>query len=185
MLTVLGLLAALVVTGWLLGRLDDGSGRGAVKVRHDPDWYMENFTQRAMDASGAIARRLSADFMVHYPDDDSSELVRPVLELYNEDPEPWRVIAERGWVGANGEVVLLYGSVEIWRNAPEGGREIEVLTRDLRVLPEEQYAESDHPTTIRKRMTVTHAVGMRADFGAKRLELLTKVRSRYDVRSEG
>lgn len=178
------LAAALVGSGWLLGRLDEPEPAPRRVVRHEPDYYLERFTELALGADGTPARRLQAARMVHYPDDDSSELAHPRLELYNAESEPWQVVAERGWVGESGEIVLLYGAVEIWRNDPHGGREIEVLTRDLRVLPEEQYAESDSPTTIRNRTTSTRGVGMRADLAAGRLELLSTVRSRHDVRSD-
>lgn len=183
-LLVLALLALAAGTTWLLDELDVGPQGPQLRQSHEPDYYLERFTELAMDAEGAPLRRLSAEFMVHYPDDDSSELVSPRLELYNAGSAPWHVIAERGWVGADGEVVLLYGAVEIWRDAADGHREIEVHTRDLRVLPDERYAESDNPTTIRNRTTVTHAVGMRADFQARRLELLSRVRSRHDVQTD-
>jgi len=176
------LLLSLLVGGsaWLLDRLEEDAPRVAAPQRHDPDWYMEDVTEHAMNAAGELERKLVAERMVHYPDDGSTELVRPRLELYNGDPEPWHVVADRGWVSAGNEVILLYGEVEIWRNHQDGGRELEVLTTDLRVLPEQQYAETDNAATIRTRTTVTQAVGMRARFAASRLELLQRVTSRYE-----
>ncbi len=181
LLIVLALVGAVAGSAWLLGQIDEGEGPRVARQSHDPDYYLEDFTQAAMGHDGAPLRRLAAASLVHYPDDDSSELVRPRLELYNEGPRPWHVVAERGWVSAGNEVLLLYGEVEIWRDDADGGRELELRTRDLRILPEEQYAESDHPTVIRTRNTVINATGLRADFGKRRLELVTRVRSRHDV----
>ena len=176
------LLLALMAAGstWLLDRLDTGEARRVAGERHDPDWYMRDFTQRTMGMEGDLVRKLTADSMVHYPDDDSTELVRPRLELYNNGPRPWHVVADRGWVSGGNEVILLYGEVEIWRLQDDGEREVEVLTTDLRILPDEQYAETDNAATIRTRTTTTRAVGMRASFGVSRLELLERVTSRYD-----
>jgi lipopolysaccharide export system protein LptC len=177
---LLTLLAGVIVTFWLAARLDAEDSTLAPKLSHDPDYFMENFTQTTLDETGAPRRRLTAQLLVHYPDDDSSELVRPALELYNGSPQPWRVIAERGWVSAGAEVVVLYGAVEIWRLDERGQRALEVHTRDLRILTDDQYAESDNPTTIRSPTTTTHAIGMRADFGVRRLELLKEVRTRHE-----
>ncbi len=178
--TIALLLLMAAGSAWLLDRLDTGSGGRVVVERHDPDWYMRDFTQHTMGVDGEIVRKLTADSMVHYPDDDSTELVRPRLELYNSGPRPWHVIAERGWVSGGNEVILLYGEVEIWRLQDDGEREVEVLTTDLRILPDEQYAETDNAATIRTRTTTTRAVGMRASFGISRLELLQRVFSRYE-----
>ena len=175
------LLTSAVLTGWVLERFDDDKRVTRKTQDHDPDYYMENFVRTAMDAEGLVKDRLRADFMVHYPDDDTSELVQPRMEIYNGADEPWHVAAERAWVGSGNDVVLLYGEVEIWRAGAGGGRRLEVLTRDLRVLLHEDYAETDQPATIRGRTTVVKAVGMRANFGLNRIELVDQVRSRYEV----
>ncbi len=175
------LLIGAVLTGWVLERFDDDK-RVVRKARdHDPDYYMQNFVRTAMDAEGWVKDRLSADFMVHYPDDDTSELVQPRLEIYNESDDPWHVVAERAWVGPGNDVVLLYGEVEIWRPGADGGRRLEVLTRDLRVLMREDYAETDNPTIIRSPTMVVNSIGMRANFGRNRIELVDQVRSRHEV----
>ena len=178
---LLVLLTSAVLTGWVLERYDDDKRVARKTQDHDPDYYMENFVRTAMDAEGIVKDRLRADFMVHYPDDDTSELVQPHMEIYNEADKPWHVVAERAWVGSGNEVVLLYGEVEIWRPGAGGERRIEVLTRDLRVLLQEDYAETDHPATIRSPNTVVNAIGMRANFGRNRIELVDQVRSRHDV----
>jgi lipopolysaccharide export system protein LptC len=185
LLGLLSLIAAAIFTGWLVDRVDSTAPRPEEARRHDPDYYMENFSQLSMDPGGGLDNKLQAEFMVHYLDDDSSELVRPRLELYNDSRPPWIVVAERGWVSAGNEVILLYGPVEIWRNHADGEREVEVLTTNLRILADEDYAESDYPTTIRSRTTTTHAVGMRARFGKGHLELLERVRSRHHSEERG
>lgn len=181
---ILLLLLAAVGSGWLLQRLQEAERRGARQQGHDPDYFMEHFTQTTMNEQGQMHHRLNAELMLHFPDDDSTELVRPKLEVYNEAPAPWHVTAEKGWVSANKDVVLLTGEVQIWREGEDGQREVEVITRDLRVLPHERYAETDQAATIRAPGTVYHAVGMRANFNEDRLELLNRVRGRHEVKSE-
>ena len=175
---VLVVIAAL--TAWWLSKLDESGGGGRELKAHEPDYYMENFTQSTMDEQGRLHHRLSAELMLHYPDDDTTEMVKPILEVYNDGPMPWHVRAEKGWISANNDVVLLTGQVHIWRDREDGRREIDVVTRDLRVLPREQYAETDKSARIRGEGVQYDAVGMRASFEQSRLELMSRVKGRHE-----
>lgn len=179
------LLFCVGVTAWLANRLDPERGAPRKAASHEPDSYMKEFTRTAMDENGNIKNRLRATLMTHFPDDDSSELVSPRLEIYNGDAKPWNVTADRAWASAHHDVILLYGPVNAWRPDDVGGREVEVITSDVRVLPETKYAESEHPTTITTAESVTHGVGMRARLGINRLELLERVKSRYERKQRG
>lgn len=180
--SVIVLLVLAVASGWLLQRFNVEAPPIAPKARHEPDYYMEQFSKLSMDVQGRLDSKLEADFMVHYPDDDSTELVQPKLELYNGSSRPWIVVAERGWVSANNEHILLYGPVEIWRSDDAGNRELEVHTRDLRILTDEDYAESDNPTTVRSPNSTTRAIGMQAWFRTGLVKLLRDVRGHHEVR---
>ncbi len=180
------LLAVLLAatTAWWLSELGSGDRATRVLQAHEPDYYMENFTQSRMNEDGKLHHRLTAEMMLHYPDDDSTELVKPVLEVYNEGPLPWRVRAEKGWISANNDVVLLTGEVHIWRDDENGMRELDVLTRDLRVLPKQRYAETDKAARIHSPGVLYNAVGMRAIFNENRLELLSRVKGRHESANE-
>jgi lipopolysaccharide export system protein LptC len=171
-------------TFWWLSKVGIDDGQKAGRKAHEPDYYMQNFTTSTMDEQGKLAHRLSAEMMLHYADDDSTELVKPVLDVYNDEPSPWRVRADKGWVSANNEVVLLTGAVHIWRDGPDGVRELDVKTRDLRVLPKDRYAETDKAATLTGQGVEYNAVGMRAIFKEGRLELLSRVKGRHEPRKE-
>jgi len=173
------LLALAGASAWLVYRLDQSAPRAARPQSHEPDSYMEGFTRTAMDERGHVKTRLYAERMFHYPDDDSTRLARPRIEILDDGP-PWYAAAETGFVDAKGEVVLLHGEVRIWREDAAGGRAIEVITTRMRVLPTTRYAETDDPVTLVTPESVTHAVGMRGDLRFNRLELLKQVRSRYE-----
>ena len=159
--------------------------RNAPKTRqHDPDYFFDNMTRRTFGNSGELRSVLRSPRVLHYADDDSTELASPRLEIYNGAPEPWHVVAERGWVSTGNEVVVLHGEVEIWRQDESGQRVYQVLTSEMRVLPKEQYAETANATTIIGPATVTHAIGMRANFAHDRLQLLKHVKSRHDVKPQ-
>lgn len=183
-LAALAAIAAGIFTFWLWQNLEDEEVSTGQPAPHERDYYITDMVRTTMGAEGELKNVLTAELVEHFPDDDSTELASPHLQIYNGDVEPWHVIAERGWVSSGNDVVLLHGEVEIWRDGEHGERQYEVLTSELRVLPKEQYAETDNPTTIIGPSTVTHAIGMRANFAHDRLELLERVRSRHEVKPQ-
>lgn len=183
-LAALTALAIGILTFWMWQSLEEEEAVASAPAPHERDYYIENMVRTSMGTEGELRNILRATLVEHFPDDDSTELASPHLEIYNGHPRPWHVIAESGWVSSGNDVVLLHGEVEIWRNDDTGKREYEVLTSELRVLPKEQYAETDSPATLIGPSTVTHSIGMRANFAHDRLELLERVRSRHEVKPQ-
>ncbi|MDA0821876.1 MAG: LPS export ABC transporter periplasmic protein LptC [Proteobacteria bacterium] len=170
-----------VLTYWIWQQIDEDESRTVHTRIHEPDYHIEDMVRNTLDETGALKNVLYSDLVTHYPDDDTTELANPRLEIYNGNSEPWYVIAESGWISSGNEVVLLHGEVEIWRQDAEGRREFEVLTSELRVLPQEQYAETADPATIINKTTTTDTIGMRANFAHDRLELLKQVKTRHEI----
>lgn len=168
------------LTFWILRQLDEEQTSSLAQTRHEPDYYFVEMTRRTMNREGELQNVLTAENVYHFPDDDTTELAHPHMEIYNGDPNPWQVVAERGLIKSDNEIVFLQGRVEIWRVNSEGQRQFEILTSEFRVFPKVQYGESDNATTIRGSSNVTKTRGFRANFEHNRLELLERVRSRYE-----
>lgn len=179
---VLALLLAAVGSGLLLRDLNNGQRTPTTGTHHEPDYYMDNFTRTQMDQFGKPKNRLSAKRLVHYPDDDSSELVDPHLQIYNSDGPPWNISADSAWVGQNNEVVLLHGDTFIWRDDAQGKLAVQVVTSNVRVLLDSRYADTDDYVAISDMPSVSlmTGVGMRADLRQDRLELMSHVRGWYE-----
>lgn len=91
------------------------------KQRHDPDYYMENFTAVGMDEEGRRKYVLEAERMVHYPDDDTALLDDPHIIQYEPGVAPRHSYSESGWMASDGNEVLLTGNVKVIQGrAPEG-----------------------------------------------------------------
>lgn len=177
---VIALIGLAALSAWLLETVKSEREPIAKARPHTPDYTLENFTASAMDIRGKLHDRLQAQIMLHYPDDDSSELTKPHIELYRQDAPPWRVDAEKGWVYSKGELVLLQDDVFIERDAVSKDGPLHIVTRDVRVRPKDKYAETDQPVAILQGTARIDAVGMRAYFQEGRLELLSAVRGKYD-----
>ncbi|MDX1251624.1 MAG: LPS export ABC transporter periplasmic protein LptC [Gammaproteobacteria bacterium] len=179
----IALLALAVLAGlsaWLLQTTEKPQVSVPGKQRHDPDFYMKDFTMTTMDKAGVPRNRLSGPYLVHYADDDSAELTRPRMIAFRQDEPPWHIEAERGWISSGGKDVALRGEVVMRQSDAVRGREQTVRTTDLRVRPDDEYAETAHPVTFSNNAgSVVDAVGMRVSLKDERLELLSKVRATY------
>ena len=84
--------------------------------RHDPDYYIENFTAVGMDEKGIRRYVLEAERLVHYPDDDTALLDNPHIIQYEDGAPPRHTYSESGWISSDGNEVLLTGNVRVIQN---------------------------------------------------------------------
>lgn len=170
----LALLALL--SGWLADIL---APRPSVSEpeRHTPDFYLTGVAARTMDEHGKLQHRMSAERIVHYGDDDSSELLEPRFYAYDEQGPRWEVSSERGNSSGDGKVVRLSGAVTMTQLRDAEGR---LHTRDLLLRPREDYVETAAGVTFADATSRIGAVGLRGHIGENgRLELLANVRGTH------
>ena len=176
-LALVGLVVSVLLTGWLYQQAEQERDPGDGRNRHDPDSFIDGVDLSSLDAQGRLKHRLRAVRMLHYPDDDSSELSQPYLELYRAAQPPWQVNAKHGWLSAGGAEVLLEEQVKIERAAAPGVRPARFDTSRLRAFPDRDYAETAAPVRYRSAGLDVKSVGMRAYLEQGRVELLSQVRA--------
>lgn len=170
------LLFAVVASGWLLRELEiTAETREEARPSDRPDLIMEQLSMTAMDERGQPKRRLEAARMAHFPESASHRLEQPYLIMYQENQEPWHVQSEQGIITEDGDEIMLLGAVQIWRTANGEQPELEIETRDLRVLPEEDFGETDQAAIIKTRNSQSQGIGMRAFLKESRIQLLSEV----------
>ena len=172
-LLLLTLLAAL--TFWLESatRLDDERRDG--KGRHDPDFIVDNFTVRRYNLGGTLQYVLTAPKMLHYTDDDSTEVGSPALTYFGEDRQT-RVTARQAWLSKDGKEVRLFDDVRMVREATANTPELVVTTSEMYVYPDDEIARSTMPVTITEGRSVVSGIGFEADNRTRIYKLLGKVR---------
>lgn len=181
-LLLLVLLGVVAVAGWWL-RESISQPTAVDEEREDaalPDYYLENFTLRAMNPAGKPRYSLRADDMYHYAKDDRADLTRPHAVFHRPEGAPYVLDAQRGRIHSGGERVDLLGQVDIDREATAEQRPLHVTTRDARVFPNRDYVESDEHTVIRSAASHMQGVGVRAWFDQNRLQLLSQVEGVYE-----
>jgi lipopolysaccharide export system protein LptC len=165
------------ITYWALDKLSEDDLTKLSKLAHYPDYYMENFTTLTMNQDGTPKNRLNANYMAHYPDDNTSELHEPKLEIFRAEKQPINVRSDIGWVTSNNDVILLSGNVYLHQYDDDGTMKLELLAEDAKVLVDQKYAETDNPTTLISKKSTTTSIGMRAYLQEQRMEFLSNVRT--------
>lgn len=176
-LAVLALLAG--ITFWLANALQQEPARRDGKTRHDPDFIVDNLTLRQMGKTGRLQYAMQASRMVHYPDDDSTEVTLPRLAYLEHEPV-MRVSASTGTLSRDAKVVTLAGEVLAEREATPLRPALRVSTTELTVYPDEELAVTDKPVRIVQGASVITGVGMEADNRQATFLLKSKVHATID-----
>lgn len=176
-LILLAMLAGL--TFWLKSAVDRESPASNGKQRHDPDAIAENFVVRRFDAGGQVKYRLSAPRLVHYPDDDSSEIDGPHLFAFQPGAPDLEASARTARVLAKGDSVLLRQDVTLQRAATGGRPPLIARMPELLIHPEAGTAQTGGPVDIEYGASTLQGVGMQFDNNASTLVLQSQVRGRY------
>lgn len=178
-LALLALLALLTL--WIDRTVHIPQHKPDGSTRHDPDYMVSNFVTTKTDMHGNLRYVLAAAGMKHYPDDDSTELVRPRYTQYDVGRPYTQIEGQRGLVSSNGENVQFMDNVKVVRQAFKGRGEMTVLTEYLNVTPKSDIATTDKPVVILQApKTVVHATGMIYDKKRHTVQLLKHVRVHYE-----
>ena len=174
---VLAILAGL--SFWLQSTVDRGDTNHDGKLRHDPDAIAENFTVRRFDQNGQVKYRLTAPYLVHYPDDDTSEVKSPTLTSYRTEGAQVVVTGDHAKVTAKGETVYLWDNVSVTRAATADSLEMVARMPDLTAQPEAGIAFTSSPVEITQGQSWIKGTGLHLDNNTSTLVLQSQVRGLY------
>lgn len=173
-----------VLSGWWASLLTSRDvGQEGIRSAGRIDYYSRSVTRTVLDESGKPRQKLKASALYHYPDDDRTELREPVLTLYQQDKTPWVIRAETAILPAGGEVIHLNGAVSISRADDGGGRKLDILTRNVRLKPGEDYAETSEYIELLSPPDRLSGKGAEVHFGDDvKVRLLSEVHRRHDAK---
>ena len=178
-LALLGFLALLTL--WIDRSVQEPEHKIDGSNRHDPDYIVNNFVTRKTDVDGNLRYTLAAVEMRHYPDDDSTKLVRPHFIQYAETKPYAGIEGQRGFVSSNGEIVQFMDNVKVVRSATKDRGEMVMLTEYLHITPDTEIATTNRPVVITQApATVIHGTGMIFDKKQRTVKLMSKVRVHYE-----
>jgi len=111
-------LALLAGASWWIGRnVAPLTAVSDPRARHDPDYVIQNFSSTVMNEHGRKKYVLTANRLVHYPDDDTAHLEHPYLIQYPEGGVAVHAVADTGIVPGDADEIYMQGRVRVTRGA--------------------------------------------------------------------
>jgi lipopolysaccharide export system protein LptC len=179
----LALMAALALLSFYLERAVRDEEAAPPIRRHDPDYIVSNFTATTYNPAGAAESMLSAAKMIHYPDDDSTELVEPRLVQTKPDEPRMTVRAERGALSRDGDEVFLWDSVLLTREADRGRAQARLTTSFLHVVRDKSLALTDREVNMEEGTRSLAGRGMEYNYDTGQMILRGNVRGRFEPKA--
>lgn len=149
--------------------------------RHDPDFIISKLVATTLNEQGTPHFILSAQKMVHYPDNDSTHLDDPHLTTLYADRPPVYTSSREGDVSSKGNEVFLHDDVKLVRAANAMQSEMTLTTTYLHAVPDLDLMDTDRPVTMTDAHTVINAVGMTFDNKVRVMKLLAQVKSQHEI----
>lgn len=138
-----------LLTFWLDRAVQNPTEKRDGSMRHDPDYWVENFLAKTMGKDGLPLYTLAASRMVHFPDNDTTELTRPHFLSIDEKRVPTHILAQRGLLSSNGDEVYFNREVEVIKEDGAGKEWLTMVTDYLHITPNRGIARTDKPVTIK------------------------------------
>jgi lipopolysaccharide export system protein LptC len=131
-----------------------------------------------MDVDGGIRDTLQAATMVHFADDDRTEVEQPLFVSVARGA-PLSIASKRALVSSNGGNLYFYGDVRASRAPQDGKSALTVATEYLHLLPDDNIAKTDRRVTISDASMTFEAVGMELNSETRVLKLYAEVKGAY------
>ncbi len=181
------LLASLaLLTFWLDQAVRLPAIAGETAKRHDPDYFVDGLSAMKMNRQGKVEYTLTAERMLHYPDDDSTRLTKPRWVSLGEGKAPVTITAEHALISTDGENVYFENDVQVVREPSGNQSRLMLETNYLHVIPDQDVAKTDRPVRITDANTVVEAIGLELNSETRVLKLLSNVKGvYYDPRRAG
>jgi len=172
---LLGGLAAL--TYWLDAQIQAPAPRRDGTERHDPDIYVEGFRAVELDAKGNPRQLIAGKRALHFGDDQTTDIVEPLLSQTEEGKPAFRITAQKGTLTGDRKQATFTGNVRAVREAgptkpgEASAGPVTVITEYLHVVPDKELATTDKAVTIEEPRGIIRSVGLTLDNKAKTLKL--------------
>ncbi len=146
--------------------------------RHDPDMIVENFTARQLGLDGGERYTITARKMLHFPDDDSTQLERAQFSAKEKNAAPLLVTSERAKLTGKADEIFFLDRVQLVREPFQGYQRLVADTTYFHVIPDLGIGKTDRPISLREGDNMMNAEGMEIN-NKTRVATLSRVKAIY------
>jgi LPS export ABC transporter protein LptC len=152
----------------------------------EPDYYAVNSTYRTYDQDGHIVRSIQAERLLHFPDEQQTQLEAPLLITYDEQGRPlWHASSQRALIEGDGDHFQLNQNVIVWKsdlrsNSGQMNKsQLRLLTDILDFDLIQDIAYTRAPVRLESDQGIMLADGLNANLKTNQIKLLANVRGSY------
>ena len=174
------LLLVLVARNWVEETPTNAAAESTIDMQvTESDYYLENFVTQKYGADGALEYEVSGNTLLHYPEDNRSEIIKPDITLHR-PPFTWKVVSEKGLLIENPESFTLQGDVRVERTA-QNQAPVQILTKDLSIDTQGNLLSTTSKVTIDAQTWQLEANGLQSSIDSGKFNLLSNVKGHYEV----
>ncbi|MGB1091076.1 MAG: LPS export ABC transporter periplasmic protein LptC [Oceanobacter sp.] len=144
----------------------------------EADYYGQTLEFRQYSADGQLEQILTATSAEHQPVKDQTRLLNPKIQSPDNNGS-WRLQARTSWVTDRDNHIQLEGDVRM-NYLDQDAEPMQIRTEKLSYNPTTQVAETNSEVLITSSQIETRSNGMKLDIKRQRMQLLSKVSTRYE-----
>lgn len=142
------------------------------------DYYVDNANTREWDETGTLKRTMTSAKIEHDPQAELNYLTSPKSISFRSDDSQIQITSNKGIALDDNSRTDLAGNVIVHDN-PSSESGTKLLTEQLTIYPQDDFAETDKPVTISSTSGNLKGIGMDLHFEKQVLNLHSNVKGIY------
>ena len=152
----------------------------APSVRHEPDYFLQNFSVKSFDSQGRLMRELSGEHAQHFPDTDTLDIQKVQLRGHSQEGQHVNAVADQALAKGDGTQVTLVGNVHISQPASTSANGLraatEMRSQEIKAFVKEERLVSEVPVEVWRGQDLFTAEKMQMNSKTGEYELSGRVR---------
>lgn len=168
------ILVALVIGTWIAADYTQRAVAldATAKKTHEPDSWAKHVVILRTDAAGLAINRLEGDYMEHFPDDGSYDIVKPRSFSIRDEGPLTIATSNTATVYDQGNRVHMKGDALLTRPGEEDRAPLTVSSQEIILLSKEDIAYTELPAVAYNGRSRLSGIGMRYDNKTRELQVL-------------
>lgn len=173
------LIFALGLSSWSIILSSKSPTTVTVAKPGQPDAFMEDVIAIIMNKEGHPALKLETPKMIHFSEEDTTELAIPHVTVFRQSPQPWHINAKHATTHRGVTEITFWDNVVIHHLADSDNPMTTMETAVLTILPDQNVAKTKEAVKVTQPDTTIHAIGMLANWYEGTVKLLSQAREEY------
>lgn len=144
-----------------------------------PDAIMENVVATIINKEGKPSLKIETPKMIHYAENDTTNITTPHVTVYRESPKPWTIDSQYAQATHGIAQINFLNHVVIHHPEDKLNPTTTMQMPSLTVFPDKQIAQTDQAVILTQPDTTIHAIGMLANLNNGTIKLLSQTRTEY------